>query len=118
MGGCVRVKSHIAVQQYVPEEGDRLLRRGNKYPIHCVPLPTADDIALPVQCANGVPHLCYGDRIFRARDRQIIDPLRHVSWPALCIGDTVLVTPVDGDICLMNRQPTLVHPACNKQIWG
>ena len=85
----MRAISHIAVTRYVPEEGDRLMRRGNKYPIHRVPLPAADDIALPVQCANGVPPLCFGDRIFRARDRRVIDPMRSVSWPTLSVGDTV-----------------------------
>lgn len=103
------MSNHIAVQRYVPEDGDKLLRRGNKYPIHCPPLPAADDVTLPVQCPNGMPPLCFGDRILCVRDRRIIDPLAHVSWPSLKIGDTVLVTPVDGDICLMNREPTLVR---------
>jgi hypothetical protein len=106
----MRAISHIAVQQYVPEDGDRLIRRGNKHPLHRPPLPSADDIALPVQCADGgVPPLCFGDRIFRARDRRLLDPLRSVSWPVLHVGDTVLATPVDGDLVLMNRQPTLVQ---------
>ena len=62
-----------------------------------------------MQCAHGVPPLCFGDRIRRFRDKQILDPLRCVSWPVLNVGDMVLVTPVDGDYCLMNRQPTLVQ---------
>jgi hypothetical protein len=106
----MRAISHIAVQQYVPEDGDRLIRRGNKHPLQRPPLPSADDVTLPVQCADGgAPPLCFGDRIYRARDRRLIDPLRSVSWPVLHVGDTVLATPVDGDLVLMNRQPTLVQ---------
>lgn len=108
-GQATRAIHHIAAQLYVPEEGDRLLRRGNKYPIMTPPLPAAEDVVLPVQCGHGVPPLCFGDRILRVRDRRILDPLGCVSWPVLQPGDLVLVTPVDGDVCLMNRQPTLVQ---------
>lgn len=108
----MRAIGHVAVQRYVPEAADRLLRRGNKYPLHRPPLPIAEDVPLPVQCADlpNTVQLCFGDRILRACDRARIDPLRTVTWPVLRVGDTVLVTPRDGDVCLMNRQPTLVRP--------
>lgn len=91
---------------------DCLLRRGRKFPLTTPPLPTPEDILLPVQCRSGDgpdTALCFGDRIVSVeRSGAIVDPLRTVAWPVLQPGDTVLVTPRDGDWCLMNRQPTWI----------
>jgi DNA-directed RNA polymerase beta' subunit len=106
----LRAIAHIAVQTYTPGPGDRLLRRGRKYPMTAAPTPQPEDVALPVQCAGseGII-LCFGDRILREGIAAALDPLLSVSWPVLQPGDTVLVTPRDGDWCLINRQPTLVR---------
>lgn len=70
---------------------------------------------LPVQGAgsgsNGqFPSLCFGDRVIQTNGRIQLDPLECITWPELHIGDCVLVVPSDGDIVLVNRQPTLVQP--------
>ena len=107
--GRMRSITHVAVQNYVQERGDCLIRRGTKYSDMKPPLPLPEDIPLPIQVNRGTPLLCFGDRIRRKRDGALIDPLKTIVWPALYIGDIVLVTPKDGDWCLMNRQPTLVQ---------
>ena len=106
-GGRMRSITHVAIQNYVPESGDCLIRRGLKYRLSQLPLPCAEDIPLPIQCAG--PILCFGDRIRCKADGSLLDPLQTITWPTLQIGDTVLVTPKDGDWCLINRQPTLVQ---------
>lgn len=52
----MRAIGHLAVQNYAPSVGDFIIRRGNKYPITGPPLPTPDDIVLPLQWyLNGSP---------------------------------------------------------------
>ena len=91
------------IQTYVRDVGDCLIRHNIKYPGMQAPPPLAEDIPLPVQCASDCPVLCFGDRIRRKRDGALLDPMLTITWPALYIGDTVLVTPRDGDWCLMNK---------------
>ena len=107
--GRMRSITHVAIQTYVRDVGDCLIRHNIKYPGMQAPPPLPEDIPLPVQCAGDCPVLCFGDRIRRKRDGALLDPMSTITWPALYIGDTVLVTPRDGDWCLMNRQPTLVQ---------
>ena len=55
----MRAIGHLAVNNYVPETRDRLVRRGNKYPITEPPLPAPEDIVLPVQWnVNGARWFC------------------------------------------------------------
>lgn len=105
----MRAITHVAVQNYYPADRDCLIRRGNKYAFSQPPLMRPDDVPLPIQCAGGSVTLCFGDRIRRATDQALIDPLQTITWPVLQVGDTVLVNPRNGDYCLMNRQPTLVR---------
>ena len=133
----MRSITHLAIQNYVYEDGDCVVRRGSKYGVHTIPyhskewyddvsrlpLPTPEDIPLPIQTTGGFTSLCFGDRIRKSRTGVLLEtsvnpfecihprcnPLTTISWPELNVGDTVLVTPKDGDWCLMNRQPTLVH---------
>jgi DNA-directed RNA polymerase beta' subunit len=106
----LRAIGHIAILACELEARDCIVRRNRKYPLLRPPLPTVDDIPLPIQChVDGTETaLCFGDRVLRYVTRTLLDPLHHVTWPVLEPGDTVLVTPQDGDWCLMNRQPTLV----------
>ena len=108
-GSRMRSITHVAVQNYVPAQGDCLLRRGRKYTLDRPPTPSIEDLPLPIQCNKPFITLCFGDRIRCHRNGQIIDPLSTITWPTLNVGDVVLVTPRDGDWCLMNRQPTLVQ---------
>ena len=108
----LRAIGHIAILALALDPRDRLIRRNGKYPLLRPPLPSVEDVPLPVQGhVDGVETvLCYGDRIFSLHGgRVVVDPLQHVTWPVLEPGDTVLVTPQDGDWVLMNRQPTLVQ---------
>lgn len=107
--GRMRSITHVAVQKYTQEPGDCLIRRGTKYADLKAPLPVPEDVPLPIQCAHSSPILCFGDRIRRKKNGALLDPLRTIMWPTLYVGDTVLVTPKDGDWCMMNRQPTLVQ---------
>jgi hypothetical protein len=99
-GGRMRSITHVAIQNYVYETGDCLIRRGVKYTIHRIPMSCMEDVPLPIQCCAGFATLCFGDRIRRKRDGSLVDPLRTITWPTLQIGDTVLVTPKNGDWCL------------------
>lgn len=105
----MRAIAHVAASLYHPDAGDCLVRRGNKYRLHRPPPLQPEDVPLPVQPAGPGVVLCFGDRIRRRADRALLDPLALVAWPVLRLGDTVLVTPQDGDWVLVNRQPTLVE---------
>ena len=114
----MRSISHIAIQNLVMSASDRIVRRGNKFPVTSPPMPRPEDIPFPVQptwsqlsvSGSPMPILCFGDRIVRHGSHTgSIDPLDCVVWPVLQIGDTLLMTPQDGDYVLMNRQPTLVQ---------
>ena len=98
--GRMRSITHVAIQNYVYESGDALIRRGMKFNPSNLPLACPEDIPLPIQCPSGFTLLCYGDRIRRKRDGSLMDPLSTIAWPTLHVGDTVLVTPKDGDWCL------------------
>lgn len=112
----MRSVNHIALMEItVDMRRDCLLRRGNKYrldsPLEQLPKQLPDDILLPVQ-PSGLPiPLCFGDRLIIHGEGKahIVDPMQHISWPILRIGDTVLVVPQEGDWILVNRQPTLVQ---------
>ena len=105
----LRAIGHIAVLACDLDARDCIVRRNRKYPLLRPPLPTVEDIPLPIQChVDGTETaLCFGDRLLR--QGALVDPLQCVTWPVLEPGDTVLVAPQDGDWCLMNRQPTLVQ---------
>lgn len=118
-GSHMRSISHIAIQNLVLGPLDRILRHGNKYPVLYPPTMRPEDVPFPVQPGwsqppsggSPTPVLCFGDRIIHhGSSTGSINPLDCVAWPILEIGDTVLMTPQDGDYVLMNRQPTLVHP--------
>ena len=113
----MRSINHLAIQNLVIGPGDCILRHGIKYQVtsggpHPPVLP--EDVLLPVQtadCGPGgrFPPLCFGDRVRRANTTVLLDPLTCITWPELAIGDCVLLIPADGDIVLVNRQPTLVQ---------
>ena len=107
----MRAIGHIAVFSYHLQARDSIIRRNRKYPLLQPPLPVAEDIPLPLQChVDGVETvLCFGDRVRSHASACIVNPLQCISWPVLEVGDTVLLTPQDGDWCLVNRQPTLVQ---------
>ena len=100
-GSRMRSITHVAVQNYTPVEGDCLLRRGSKYTHLRMPLPTLEDIPLPIQTNGCFPVLCFGDRIRSKKDGILVDPLNTITWPTLNEGDIVLVTPQNGDWCLI-----------------
>lgn len=82
-GQRMRAIAHVAMQLYIPEDRDCILRRDRKYNIWAPPLPTADDVLLPVQCRSDgrETRLCFGDRILSQRRRAFLDPLRSVACP-------------------------------------
>jgi hypothetical protein len=106
-GGRMRSITHVAIQNYTTQSGDCLVRKGLKYPIHKPPLPCPEDVTLPIQCPG--PTLCFGDRIRCKRTGALLDPLQTITWPTLQVGDTVLVTPRDGDWCLALASQCVVH---------
>lgn len=114
----MRSINHLAIQNLIIASGDSILRHGTKYPVKSGgPHPPVypQDVLLPVQspeCASGgrYPPLCFGDRVRRPSTNLLLDPLSCITWPELYIGDCVLIVPTDGDIVLVNRQPTLVQP--------
>lgn len=61
-GARMRAVAHVAVSLYRPDPRDRMVRRGNKYPLHRLPLPLPEDVPLPVQPAGPGLVLCFGDR--------------------------------------------------------
>lgn len=52
--------------------------------------------------------MCLGDRILSPYHR-CVSVCDLIVWPTLCIGDVVWLVPQDGDMVLVNRQPTLVQ---------
>ena len=56
----MRAIGHLAVNNYVPDAGDFLVRRGNKYPIDRPPLPTPSDLVLPPTDRRPRARLCRG----------------------------------------------------------
>jgi DNA-directed RNA polymerase beta' subunit len=122
LGAHMRSIAHVATQNLVLGPSDRIIRRGNKYAAAVLPALRPDEVPFPVQpmwspsiagspATNPAPVLCFGDRVVRQGPQggSIVNPLACVIWPVLQNGDTLLVTPQDGDYALMNRQPTLVQ---------
>ena len=124
LGAHMRSIAHVATQNLVLAPSDRVIRRGNKYVAAALPAMRPEDVPFPVQpmwssslsgspATNPAPVLCFGDRVVRQGPNggrgSIVNPLDCVIWPVLQNGDTLLITPQDGDFVLMNRQPTLVQ---------
>lgn len=70
-----------------------------------LPLPTVQ-VVHSVHLWHIVP-LCYGDRILR--NGKQLNPFSFIEWPKLAIGHVAWLTLTSGDLCLANRQPTLVQ---------
>lgn len=110
-GGRLRsVDSIASLDLPIDVERYSLIRHGNRYKLAGCPVrQTPCDIPLPIQAIpNTEVVLCFGDRLM-VPGRGVVDPLQHVAWPEIKIGDTVLIVPQEGDWVLVNRQPTLVQ---------
>ena len=107
--------------------GDTLIRNNRRYKLFIMgndvdlckleaPPHAPDDTPLPIPqkvtvngCICTISQLCHGDKIMHCNDGTVSDPCDLLDWPDVQIGFILWTTYTDGDIVLVNRQPTLVQ---------